>query len=60
MNGGAWLHVQSRIETILKETKHHSDLPVKFVGRDPSAATATGFKSVHDAQVKKLVQDALG
>ncbi|RMZ78249.1 hypothetical protein DV737_g3997, partial [Chaetothyriales sp. CBS 132003] len=58
MNGGAWEYVQGRLQTVLKETDSHGEKKVKYVGRDPSAATATGFKSVHEEQAKKLMEDA--
>lgn len=58
MNAGAWQYVQSRLQTVLGESKHHGDRQIQYVGRDPSSATATGFKSVHDQQAKELMKAA--
>ncbi|KJE90257.1 oxoglutarate dehydrogenase [Capsaspora owczarzaki ATCC 30864] len=60
-NMGAWSYVQPRIETALKQSKTHPGdrARPKFIGRRPSAATATGKKKTHLAEEAELVKSAL-
>lgn len=47
LNAGAWSFVQPRLDTIIRNTQHHSDKYVKYAGRNPSASVATGLKGSH-------------
>lgn len=58
-NGGAWQHVQPRIDTVLSETKYHVDKRVEYVGRTPYAGVATGSKAVHVEEEQDLLKSAL-
>lgn len=58
MNGGAWLHVQARINTVLKNSRCHREKRVEYVGRDPGASTATAFRSTHVEEEERLVMEA--
>ncbi|GME58249.1 oxoglutarate dehydrogenase (succinyl-transferring), E1 component [Neofusicoccum parvum] len=59
-NGGAWQHIQPRIETVLKETESHQEKRIGYAGRGPYAGVATGSKSVHVAEEQVLLNKALG
>ncbi|KAL1622889.1 hypothetical protein SLS56_008570 [Neofusicoccum ribis] len=59
-NGGAWQHIQPRIETVLKETENHQEKRIEYAGRGPYAGVATGSKSVHVAEEQMLLNKALG
>lgn len=56
MNQGMWTYVRPRFNTAIKEFKHHSK-KVKYIGRTPSPAPATGLGSMHQEQHKKLIED---
>lgn len=60
LNGGAWQHVQPRIETVLRETVHHSQRRVIYAGRDPSSSVAAGSKSIHDVEELQLLNESFG
>jgi 2-oxoglutarate dehydrogenase E1 component len=55
---GAWFYVKPRMETTIRELEK-SARPVKYVGRPPSAAPATGLPKVHEAEQSKLISEAL-
>jgi len=57
-NMGAWFYVKPRMETTIRELEK-SARPVKYVGRPPSAAPATGLPKVHEAEQSKLISEAL-
>jgi 2-oxoglutarate dehydrogenase E1 component len=57
-NMGSWNFVDRRIETLLSGLDVKAKRPV-YVGREESAATATGSMKKHVAQQQKLVDDAL-
>ncbi|EOD48905.1 putative alpha-ketoglutarate dehydrogenase complex subunit protein [Neofusicoccum parvum UCRNP2] len=59
-NGGAWQHIQPRIETVLKETENHREKRIGYAGRGPYAGVATGSKNVHVAEEQMLLNKALG
>ena len=59
MNMGACMHVGPRLATAMRAVNRGSYEDVKYVGRPPSAATATGFATLHATQQKELVQKAL-
>lgn len=58
MNGGSWQHVQPRIETVLRETVHHNQRRVQYVGRGPSSSVATGLKSIHVEEERQLLEES--
>jgi len=57
-NGGCWQYIQPRMQTTLKHI--NDSRGIRYVGRDPAAAPATGFPKVNKAQVQKLMTDAFG
>ncbi len=59
MNMGAYMHVQPRIDTCLRNEGRPSDGRIKYAGRPPSASTATGFGEVHAQEQAKLIKEAL-
>lgn len=56
---GAYSYVAPRLATAMKALVRGNIDDVKYVGRAPSAATATGFYSVHLREQAELVQKAL-
>jgi len=58
LNAGAWSFVQPRMETLLKETKHHQGKVVRYAGRNPSASVATGLKVTHLVRKPSIVPHA--
>lgn len=59
MNMGAYNYVAPRLCTIMKYLRRGKMDDIKYVGRPPSAATATGFYQVHVKEQTELVQKAL-
>ncbi|KQJ82296.2 hypothetical protein BRADI_5g08235v3 [Brachypodium distachyon] len=59
MNMGAYTYINPRLLTAMKALSRGSIEDIKYVGRAPSAATATGFYSVHVQEQTELVQKAL-
>ncbi|WP_317933471.1 2-oxoglutarate dehydrogenase E1 component [Halioxenophilus sp. WMMB6] len=57
MNQGAWYGIQHRIHRAL--AKLTKQLPLKFAGRESSAAPAAGYMSTHVEEQNRLVQQAL-
>eukprot|EP00048_Salpingoeca_helianthica_P015714 m.228216 g.228216 ORF g.228216 m.228216 type:complete len:1020 (+) comp17424_c0_seq1:16-3075(+) len=58
-NMGSWAFVRTRIETALKASAHHNGRRPRYVGRAPSAATATGDKKQHTKEQQTLVEAAV-
>ena len=58
-NMGAWHFIEPYLEWVLNQAKGVSRRP-RYVGRAASAATATGLMSKHLAQLKELLNEALG
>jgi 2-oxoglutarate dehydrogenase E1 component len=58
-NMGGWHFVEPYIEWVLKQIGSEHRRP-RYAGRPASAATATGLVSKHLAQLKALLDDALG
>jgi 2-oxoglutarate dehydrogenase E1 component len=56
LNFGAYDYVKSRFETCLKPLGFD---PIKYVGREPGASPATGYSSVHTAQLVELLDKAM-
>lgn len=59
MNMGAYNYIVPRLSTAMKALSRGTVDDIKYVGRAPSAATATGFYSVHGKEQTELVQKAL-
>lgn len=59
MNMGAYSYVNPRLATAMRPLGRGSIEDIKYVGRAPSAATATGFYSVHVQEQMELVKKAL-
>ena len=58
-NMGAWTFVEPYLEFCLDKAGARQGRPA-YAGRDASASTATGVLSKHQAQQKKLIEEALG
>ncbi|KAL2896987.1 2-oxoglutarate dehydrogenase mitochondrial [Bienertia sinuspersici] len=59
MNMGAYNYIAPRLCTSMKALGRGNINGIKYVGRLPSAATATGFYQVHVKEQSELVQKAL-
>jgi 2-oxoglutarate dehydrogenase E1 component len=59
LNMGAWSFVQLNIERAL-EFIEAKERRVRYAGRPPSAATATGLMSKHQRELRGLLDEALG
>ncbi|KAK1434686.1 hypothetical protein QVD17_00435 [Tagetes erecta] len=59
MNMGAYAYIAPRLATAMKATERGTIQDIKYVGRAPSAATATGFHGVHVKEHSELVQKAM-
>jgi 2-oxoglutarate dehydrogenase E1 component len=57
-NMGAWNFIEPNVEWVLQHTPIANTRP-RYVGRSPSAATATGLASKHAQEQKTLVEQAL-
>jgi 2-oxoglutarate dehydrogenase E1 component len=58
MNMGAWNYIEPNLEWVLQHTSV-AITRARYVGRKPSAATATGQASKHNHEQKTLVEQAL-
>ncbi len=56
-NMGAWFFVAPRIENIMHKLEK-SQARLSYAGRNPSAATATGFLAQHEREQRRLLEDA--
>ncbi|GJX90500.1 putative oxoglutarate dehydrogenase [Tanacetum coccineum] len=59
MNMGPYSYIAPRLATAMKALDRGTIDDVKYVGRAPAAATATGFYTVHTREQSELVQKAL-
>ncbi|GAB2189524.1 2-oxoglutarate dehydrogenase E1 component [Sessilibacter sp. MAH1] len=57
MNQGAWFSIQHRMYRVLDKLDHKA--PLRFAGRDASAAPAAGYMSTHVEEQNRLVAKAL-
>ncbi|MFZ1415045.1 MAG: 2-oxoglutarate dehydrogenase E1 component [Defluviicoccus sp.] len=57
-NMGAWMFVLPRLMNILDELKRDQRVPA-YAGRKASASPATGLLKIHEAEQRRLVEDAL-
>jgi 2-oxoglutarate dehydrogenase E1 component len=53
-NMGAWTFVSQRIENLLSKSQK-----LRYAGRQASASPAAGQKAIHEAEQKKLIEEAL-
>ena len=58
-NMGAWHFIEPYLEWVLNQIQAPNRRP-RYAGRPASAATATGLMSKHLAQLKALLEEALG
>ncbi len=58
-NMGPWFFVDTFIEWVLRQINAKHQRP-RYAGRPAMAATATGLMSKHQAQLKTLLEEALG
>jgi len=56
---GAYSYIAPRLSSAMKILGRGTFDDIKYVGRPPSAATATGFLQVHGKEQTELVQKAL-
>ncbi|KAJ0524602.1 putative oxoglutarate dehydrogenase (succinyl-transferring) [Helianthus annuus] len=59
MNMGAYNYIAPRLATAMKALDRGNLDNIKYVGRGPSAATATGFYTVHVKEQAALVEKAI-
>ncbi|VFQ90699.1 unnamed protein product [Cuscuta campestris] len=59
MNMGAYNYIVPRLCTAMKSLGRGNMDDIKYVGRAPSASTATGFYQVHVKEQSEIVQKAL-
>jgi 2-oxoglutarate dehydrogenase E1 component len=59
MNMGAYNYIAPRLSTAMKVLERGTVDDIKYVGRGPSAASATGFYQVHVKEQTELVQMAM-
>jgi len=59
MNMGAYTYVNPRLYTAMRPLGRGSLEDIKYIGRAPSAATATGFYTVHVQEQTDIVKKAL-
>ena len=59
MNMGAYSYIAPRLCTAMKVLGRGTFDDIKYVGRAPSAASATGFYTVHVKEQTELVQKAV-
>ncbi|KAH6896675.1 thiamine diphosphate-binding protein [Thelonectria olida] len=57
-NGGAWHYMRDRLGAVLRKSEYHTSRRLLYAGRETSSSPATGWKEVHDAEEKKLLEDA--
>ncbi|WP_027330810.1 2-oxoglutarate dehydrogenase E1 component [Marinimicrobium agarilyticum] len=57
MNQGAWYSSQHHMRRVVND--HNPELYLSYVGRDPSAAPAAGYASVHLEEQKRFINEAL-
>lgn len=59
MNMGAYTYIAPRLCTAMKAVDRGTMEDIKYVGRAPSAASATGFYQVHVKEQSELMQKAI-
>eukprot|EP00244_Chara_vulgaris_P003035 TRINITY_DN15435_c0_g1_i1.p2 TRINITY_DN15435_c0_g1~~TRINITY_DN15435_c0_g1_i1.p2 ORF type:complete len:247 (+),score=49.04 TRINITY_DN15435_c0_g1_i1:83-742(+) len=59
MNMGAWSFIHPRLALVMKRLNRGGHDEVKYVGRPPSSATATGFGGLHAQEQREVVEKAM-
>ena len=59
MNMGGYTYVLPRLVSSMKAVNRGGYDDVKYIGRAPSAATATGFLKVHQKEQTEIAEKAL-
>lgn len=59
MNMGAYSYIAPRLGTAMKALDRGTVDDIKYIGRAPSAATATGFYKVHTKEQNEIIQKAM-
>ena len=59
LNMGPYAFVEPRLGTCLRAEGKQTPGPVKYAGRRPSAATATGFGSLHAKELAQFLDVAM-
>ncbi|KAG6578718.1 2-oxoglutarate dehydrogenase, mitochondrial-like [Cucurbita moschata] len=59
MNMGAYSYINPRLGSAMKNLSRGTIEDIKYVGRAPSAATATGFYQVHVKEQTEIIEKAL-
>ncbi|KAH6984546.1 thiamine diphosphate-binding protein [Ilyonectria sp. MPI-CAGE-AT-0026] len=57
-NGGAWHYIRDRLDAVLRKSDYLAGRKLLYAGRAPSASPAAGWKKIHEAEEKKLLEDA--
>lgn len=57
-NGGAWHYIRDRLDAVLQKSDYLAGRKLLYAGRAPSASPAAGWKKVHEAEEKKLLEYA--
>ena len=57
MNQGAWYSSQHHMRRVIHQ--HGSDIYLRYVGRDSSAAPAAGYMALHVEQQERFINEAL-
>jgi 2-oxoglutarate dehydrogenase E1 component len=57
MNQGAWYPSQHHMRRVINQ--HKRTLYLEYAGRDASASPAAGYMALHQAQLERLIRDAL-
>lgn len=59
MNMGGYSYIAPRLCTAMKSLSRGTIDDIKYIGRAPSAATATGFYQVHLKEQAEIVHKAM-
>lgn len=59
MNMGAYNYINPRLGSAMKSLSRGTIEDIKYVGRAPSAATATGFYQVHVKEQTEIIEKAM-
>ena len=59
MNAGAWAYVKPRLQLVAHATSSSERRELRYAGRNPSAAAATGLAEIHKAELTELLAEAL-
>ena len=70
LNAGAWAYVRPRLETMLaakasgaspaSPSPPSTPRSVRYVGRRPSAAPATGLREIHQLEINHILDEVFG